>query len=151
MNPLIILYGPSGSGKTTIAQLSKTVCTVINDEIIALRITSQKNIDIYGTPFWGEMRKGPAYNTAASAKALYFLKKDTACYVKALDHSDSEWFVQGEDLIRARAKADVLENVIRGPQAQKEAEAQRRREDEALRRLRAKTTSRRSSGRMASY
>jgi hypothetical protein len=77
--------GISGSGKTTIAQLSKTVGTVINDEIIAVRIMPGNNVSVYGTPFWGEMRTGPAYTKKSPLQALYFLKKDTTSYSAVLN------------------------------------------------------------------
>ncbi len=73
--------GISGSGKTTVARLSETVGTVLNDEIIAVRVVPGEKISVYGTPFWGEMRTGPAYNKKSPLQALYFLEKDTTSYV----------------------------------------------------------------------
>lgn len=75
-----LFLGPSGSGKTTIAMLSSASVTVINDEIVALRIGNNGVIKVYGTPFWGEMRKGPAYNKPSPLHAVYFLKKSPKCY-----------------------------------------------------------------------
>ncbi len=75
-----LFLGPSGSGKTTVAKLSSSIGTVLNDEIVALRIGNDGIAKVYGTPFWGEMRKGPAYNRSTSLQAVYFLKKSRKCY-----------------------------------------------------------------------
>ncbi len=77
--------GVSGSGKTTIARLSKDVGTVINDEIIAVRVMPGNRVGVYGTPFWGEMRTGPAYNKKSPLQALYFLRKNKTSYLAALN------------------------------------------------------------------
>lgn len=75
-----LFLGPSGSGKTTVAKLSSSIGTVLNDEIVALRIGNNGIAKVYGTPFWGEMRKGPAYNKSSPLHAVYFLKKSRKCY-----------------------------------------------------------------------
>lgn len=76
--------GPSGSGKTTVARLSLSSGIVLNDEIIACRIFKKKTVKIYGTPFWGEMRKGLAHNIPCSLKGLYFLNKSKKRYKKSI-------------------------------------------------------------------
>ena len=82
-----LFLGPSGSGKTTIAQLSSGSGTVINDEIVAVKV-GNNNSKVYGTPFWGEMRKGPAFNRSTSLHAIYFLKKNCRCYKKVIPRKD---------------------------------------------------------------
>ncbi len=76
----ILFLGPSGSGKTTISRIAKETTTILNDEIIACKISSKGRIAIYGTPFWGEMRTGPAYSNAYALKSLYFLSKKKKTY-----------------------------------------------------------------------
>ena len=82
-----LFLGPSGSGKTTIARLSSGSGTVINDEIVAVKVGNNKS-KVYGTPFWGEMRKGPAFNRPAPLHAIYFLKKNRKCYKKVIPRKD---------------------------------------------------------------
>lgn len=69
-----VFAGPSGSGKTTIARFSQ--CRkILNDEIVALSVTKSGKVAATGTPFWGEMGSGPAYNGPFSLNSLFFLKK----------------------------------------------------------------------------
>ena len=82
-----LFLGPSGSGKTTVARLSSGVGTVINDEIVAVKV-SNNNCKVYGTPFWGEMRKGPAFNRPSPLHAIYFLKKSRKSCKKVIPRKD---------------------------------------------------------------
>lgn len=84
-----LFLGPSGSGKTTVARLSFNYGTVINDEIVALRIGNNGLVKVYGTPFWGEMRKGPAYNKPSPLQAMYFLNKSRKSYKISLVRKDA--------------------------------------------------------------
>lgn len=79
-----LFLGPSGSGKTTVAKLSSSIGTVLNDEIVALRIGNNGIAKVYGTPFWGEMRKGPAYNKPSQLQAIYFLNKSRKTFKAAI-------------------------------------------------------------------
>jgi len=65
--------------------------------------------------------------------------------------ASSPWFSAGEELIRTHAKVDILENVMRGPEAFQSAQVLRRREDEALGRVKGKTSRMRSSGSMKTF
>jgi hypothetical protein len=60
----------------------------------------------------------------------------------------SPWFTTGEELIRLRAKIDVLVNIIRGPEAFQEAQLLRQREEEVVRGLRIAYKRSISSGRI---
>ncbi len=62
------------------------------------------------------------------------------------DSDSNAWTSDAEELIRARAKADVLENKIRGPEAFQEAALSRQRESMALARLRYETNAREATG-----
>ncbi len=79
-----LFAGPSGSGKSTSARLSSSIGTVINDEIVACDVSNRGLVAIYGTPFWGEMEDGPAFNTFSPLHAIYFLKKDVKCFKTVL-------------------------------------------------------------------
>jgi hypothetical protein len=69
-----VFAGRSGSGKTTIARLLDTA-SILNDELCAVRRVKKQGVMVNGTPFWGEMRTGPAYPEPFRLDALYFLKK----------------------------------------------------------------------------
>ncbi len=88
-NNAFCFAGVSGSGKTTIAHLAPGYGQVLNDEIIACRIVQPQTIMVYGTPFWGAMRDGPAYNKGYPLKALCFLIKDTATTMVPLAGEDA--------------------------------------------------------------
>ncbi len=81
-----LFLGPSGSGKTTIARLSLNTGTVLNDEIIACKLFKNNITKIYGTPFWGEMRKGPAYNKSFPLNTVYFLNKSNKTFKTSISH-----------------------------------------------------------------
>lgn len=78
----------------------------------------------------------------------------TLAYAESLDDlsasADSNaWMTgKGEELIRTHAKVDLLESVIRGPEASNEATRLRGREQEVLRQLRQLNTRRRSTRRL---
>lgn len=69
-----VFPGPSGSGKTTISRLAGA-STVLNDEIVAVSLSAKGRPCVWGTPFWGEMRTGPAWNRATPMQGVYFLQK----------------------------------------------------------------------------
>ena len=69
-----VFAGPSGSGKTTIVRLLDT-SSILNDELCAVRTDKKKGVTVNGTPFWGEMRRGPVHPEPFRLVALYFLKK----------------------------------------------------------------------------
>jgi len=58
------------------------------------------------------------------------------------------WMTNGEELIRLHAKIDLMENLIRGPEAAQEAMLLRQREAQILRNLTIASTKRRSTGRI---
>lgn len=58
------------------------------------------------------------------------------------------WMKTGEELIRTRSKVDLLENVIRGPDAEREAVRIRAREQENLKNLEYGSTKRRATNRI---
>ena len=58
------------------------------------------------------------------------------------------WMTTGEELIRMHAKVDLLENVIRGPEALQEAGRMRLREQEVLQQMDRSATTYRSTGRI---
>lgn len=95
------------------------------------------------------------YTIYASQLRIYPIPNDSyrmeISYQKKLSDisatSDTNaWFTDAWDLIKARAKADVLMNKIRGSDALVEANAMTQREQEELRRLRYETASRRATG-----
>jgi hypothetical protein len=69
-----VFAGRSGSGKTTIARMLARN-RILNDEICAVNIDKTGAVRVSGTPFWGEMRTGPACQEAYRLSTLYFLKK----------------------------------------------------------------------------
>jgi energy-coupling factor transporter ATP-binding protein EcfA2 len=73
-NSAHVFIGPSGSGKTTIARLSGAK-TILSDEIVAIRTGPKRSVRVYGTPFWGEMGKGPYCAKSYAARSMFFLKK----------------------------------------------------------------------------
>ena len=68
-----IFSGKSDAGKTTISRLSGK--KVLNDEIVAVKISKTGKINVYGTPFWGEMGTGPVYNSPYELMGIYFLNQ----------------------------------------------------------------------------
>jgi len=82
-----VFSGKSEAGKSTIAQLSGK--KVLNDEIIALKITDQNKLKVYGTPFWGKKGTGPVYPGAYPLKGLYFLHKSKVIHKEKIDVLDS--------------------------------------------------------------
>lgn len=62
--------------------------------------------------------------------------------------SSNAWTTDAEQLIRLHSKVDLLENVIRGPDAEREAARLRIREGEFYSRLIGETNSRRSTNRL---
>jgi hypothetical protein len=69
-----VFAGRSGSGKTTIARLLDKA-SILNDELCMVRMNNKRDVMVNGTPFWGEMRTGPAHPESFRLVALYFLKK----------------------------------------------------------------------------
>jgi hypothetical protein len=69
-----VFAGRSGSGKTTLARLLKRNL-VLNDEICALTRDGPGRIRVSGTPFWGEMKTGPAHRKFYPVAAVYCLRK----------------------------------------------------------------------------
>lgn len=74
-------------------------------------------------------------------------------YVKKLSDlsatgDTNAWMVDAEELIRTRAKVDLLENRIRGSESFQEAAQLRIREAQALSQLRLETNRRRATGRL---
>ena len=78
-NSAFIFMGPSGSGKTTIARLSGAQ-KILSDEIVALRIAHENTVRVYGTPFWGEMGKGPSWPKSYKVRSIFFLKKSNTLH-----------------------------------------------------------------------
>jgi hypothetical protein len=83
-----IFTGPSGSGKSTISRLSNCK-TILNDEIVSVAIDKSGTVRVSGTPFWGEMGSGPAISKSFPLKSIYFLKKNSRTYVKAINIPDA--------------------------------------------------------------
>ena len=88
---------------------------------------------------------------------LYPIPDDTyelkLTYMKDLDDlsataDTNAWMTNGEELIRTHAKIDLLESVIRGPEANQEAVRLRAREDQVLRVLDYSSTKVRATGRI---
>jgi hypothetical protein len=69
-----VFAGRSGSGKTTIARLLDKAI-ILNDELCTVRMDKKQGVMVNGTPFWGEMRTGPAHPESFRLAGLYFLKK----------------------------------------------------------------------------
>jgi hypothetical protein len=74
-NSAFVFIGPSGSGKTTVARLAGAK-NILSDEIVALRTSPKTDVRVYGTPFWGEMGKGPYCPKSFAVRTLFFLKKN---------------------------------------------------------------------------
>ena len=98
------------------------------------------------------------YCVYASQLRLYPIPNDSyrmeISYLKKLGElsatSDANgWMTDGWDLIKARAKADLLMNKIRGQEGFVEAGIMSQREQDELRRLRAETNSRRATGKLS--
>jgi hypothetical protein len=69
-----VFAGRSGSGKTTIARLLGKA-SILNDELCTVGTDNKRDVTVNGTPFWGEMKTGPAHPESFRLAALYFLKK----------------------------------------------------------------------------
>lgn len=82
-NSAFVFSGPSGSGKTTIARLSGSQ-RILSDEIVALRTDQSKEVHVYGTPFWGEMGKGPWYSRSFTLRSIFFLKKHETLHARRI-------------------------------------------------------------------
>jgi hypothetical protein len=82
-NSAYIFLGPSGSGKTTIARLSGAE-KILSDEIVAVRTAHRKAVRVFGTPFWGEMGKGPAFSKSYALHSMFFLKKHRTLYARRI-------------------------------------------------------------------
>ena len=98
------------------------------------------------------------YAVFASQLRLYPIPNDSyrmeISYQKKLGDisatSDTNaWFTDAWDLIKARAKADLLMNKIRGQEGLAEAGVMSQREQDELRRLRYETASRRATGNLS--
>jgi len=79
---------------------------------------------------------------------LYF---DSTVSASASDNATSSWMTDGYELIKSRAKADVLENTVRGQEAMLEAQVQRNREMSVYAQLRRQANRRASSGRLSPH
>lgn len=73
----VVFPGRSGSGKTTMARLLGDR-VVLNDELCVVTCRNHGAATVSGTPFWGEMRTGPAHPEPHPLEALCFLSKSTA-------------------------------------------------------------------------
>ena len=87
-NSAFVFIGPSGSGKTTIARLSG-VQKILSDEIVALRTGPKGTVSVYGTPFWGEMGKGPFCPRSFSVRSIFILKKNSALHVRRIGNDSA--------------------------------------------------------------
>ncbi|MBN1127981.1 MAG: hypothetical protein JXA71_03285 [Chitinispirillaceae bacterium] len=83
-----VFAGRSGSGKTTIARMLGGG-RVINDEICAVTVSGARRVSVSGTPFWGEMRTGPARPQRFRLSAIYFLKKSAQTVRQRLDEQET--------------------------------------------------------------
>lgn len=98
----------------------------------------------YFALYENNLRLYPIPNAVYTLRIAY-LKQLTALSASA---DSNEWTVTAEELIRLHAKADLLENVIRGPEAVGESQALRFREREVYSQVRFNADLRRSSGRL---
>jgi hypothetical protein len=87
-NSGFVFMGPSGSGKTTIARLSGSK-KILSDEIVALRNGPKKAIRVFGTPFWGEMGKGPCCAKSYGVRSMFFLKKHSTLHTRRIGHNSA--------------------------------------------------------------
>jgi hypothetical protein len=83
-----VFAGRSGSGKTTIARLLDNAL-ILNDELCVVLIDKKQGVSVNGTPFWGEMRTGPAHPEPFRLAALYFLKKAPFTVRECLDSRET--------------------------------------------------------------
>lgn len=114
---------------------------------------------------WAWIEEKPRYNLSFSAPVDYavfagqlrlYPIPDAAYrielgYTKSLpafsaDDDSNAWFTDGEEIVRLHAKADLLLNVIRGPEAIQEASAVKQFEKESADRLLVETSSRLATG-----
>ncbi len=98
----------------------------------------------YFALYENNLRLYPIPNDVYTLRIAY-LKQLTALSAAG---DSNEWTVTAEELIRLHAKADLLENVIRGPEAVGEAQSLRLREREVYSQVRFNADLRRSSGRL---
>ncbi len=66
--------GISGTGKSTISRiLQKSNFDILSDELVFVKIINN-NVEVFSSPFWGEM-KGKGKYLKAKLSKIYFLKK----------------------------------------------------------------------------
>lgn len=75
----------------------------------------------------------------------------TSVSVSASDAATNAWMTDGFELIKSRAKADVLENYVRGQEAALEASLHRNREKEVFKNLRRMANRQASSGKITPH
>lgn len=92
-----------------------------------------------------QFRVYPAPDSSSYSVILTYTRKLTT---PSASTDSTAWFTDGEELIRLRAKGDLLANIIRGPEAFQEAQFLRAREEEVLRGLRIAYKRSISSGRI---
>lgn len=114
---------------------------------------------------WAWIEEQPRYSGSVGCPAdyavfagqlrLYRIPDDTyrieLGYAKSLpdvngESDTSAWFIDAEEIVRLHAKADLLMNVIRGPEAVAEASALKQFEKESADRLLVETSSRLATG-----
>jgi len=79
---------------------------------------------------------------------MTYLYEDLTVSASASDGATNNWMTDGEEMIRARAKADILANYIRGQEAILESQIHASREKEVFRQLRRKANRNQSAGRL---
>lgn len=88
---------------------------------------------------------------AAYELMMTYLYEDTSVSASASDGATNEWMTDGYELIKSRAKADVLENYVRGQEAALEAQINRNRENQVFKALRKRANRFRSGGRLTPH
>jgi hypothetical protein len=84
-NQAFVFPGVSGSGKTTVCRLLKGM-RILNDELVCLGFGKRGRVEVWGTPFWGELGNGPVHRSALPLRAVLFLKKEKAAtFVRNID------------------------------------------------------------------
>jgi len=79
---------------------------------------------------------------------LTYLYEDTTVSASASDGATNNWMTDGFEMIKSRAKADVLENQVRGQDAFLEAALNKTRENDAFKTLRRQAGRYHSSGKL---
>jgi hypothetical protein len=79
---------------------------------------------------------------------MTYLYEDTSVSHSAADSTTSDWLSEGEELVRLRAKTDLLENYIRGQEALLEAQVLSTRENEVFANLRRLANRQASAGKL---